>query len=105
MPPINESKDLLYVIISLSVLLLTVFSCWAIYYLARILQQSFQIIKEMRDRLHKVDEIMSSLKEKIDHSASYLMLIGEGVKKLVEIMRDRGKKKRSAGRKAKSEEK
>lgn len=94
MPPINESKDLLYIAISLAVLLLTIFSCWAIYYLTMILRQSFQIVKEMRDRLHKVDEIMDSLKEKINHSASYLVLIGEGIKTLVGIMKSRGEKKK-----------
>jgi|SRR3989338_3129214 len=96
MPPINESKDLLYMAISLAVLLLTVFSCWAIYYLARILQQSFQIVKEMRDRLHKVDTVIDAVKEKIEHSASYLLLIGEGIKTLVGIMKSRGEKKRKA---------
>jgi len=96
MPPINESKDLLYMAISLAVLLLTVFSCWAIYYLARILQQSFQIVKEMRDRLHKVDTVIDAVKEKIEHSASYLLLIGEGIKTLVGIMKSRGEKKRQA---------
>jgi len=101
---LNNSQDLLYIAISISVLILAIFTCWAIYYLARILQQSFQTIKEMRDRLHKVDEIMSSLKEKIDHSASYLLLIGEGIKKLVEIVKERGEKKKSAGRRAKKEE-
>jgi len=99
MPPLNESQDLLYIAISLAVLLLTVFSCWAIYYLAMILRQSFQVIKEMRDRLHKVDTVIDLLKEKIEHSASYLLLIGEGVKKLVEIMRDRGEKKKETRKK------
>ena len=31
---------------------------------------------------------IKSLKDKIEHSTSYLMLIGEGVKKLVEVARD-----------------
>ncbi|MDO8668568.1 MAG: hypothetical protein Q7K35_05820 [bacterium] len=101
MPSINDNQDLLYMVISISILGLTFFVCWAIYYLARILQQAFQVTKEMRDRLHKVDGIINSvegminsLKEKIEHSASYLMLIGEGVKKLIEIMKDRGEKKK-----------
>ncbi|MDP2737108.1 MAG: hypothetical protein Q8O59_05035 [bacterium] len=94
MPPINDSKDLLYIIISVSVLLFTIFSCWAIYYLARILGQMFKIIKEMRDRLNKFDELMKMVKEKIEHSASYLPLIMEGVKKLVELMKNRAEKKK-----------
>jgi len=94
MAPINDSKDLLYIVISVSVLTFTIFSCWALYYLARILQQLFRAIKETRDKLNKLDELFKALKEKIEHSASYLFLIGEGVKKLVEIMKERGKKKK-----------
>lgn len=94
MPPINDSKDLLYIVISVSALLFTIFSCWAIYYLARILQQFFKVIKETRALLDKFDELMKIIKEKIEHSASYLPLIGEGVKKLVEIMKNRAEKKK-----------
>lgn len=89
---IQDSKDLLYVVIALCVFLFTIFSCWAIYYFARILQQSFKIIKEMRDRLHKIDEIFKTLKDKIEHSTSYLLLIGEGVKKLIEIAKEQSDK-------------
>lgn len=54
----------------------------------------FRVIKETRDRLTKLDELFSALKERIEHSASYLFLIGEGVKKLVELMKERGEKKK-----------
>jgi hypothetical protein len=94
MPPINDSRDLLNIIIALSVLLFTIFFCWAIYYLARILQQTFKAVKETRERLNKFDELVKMIKEKIEHSASYLPLIGEGVKKLVEIMKNRAEKKK-----------
>lgn len=94
MPPINDSKDLLYVIISISVLVFTVFACWALYYLARILQQMFKTVKEMRKRFNKFDELAKIIKEKIEHSASYLALIGAAVKKLVEIMKVRTEKKK-----------
>ena len=103
MPSINDSQNLLYIIISISILGLAFFTCWAIYYLARILQQAFQVTKEMRDRLHKVDTVIDTLKEKIEHSASYLLLIGEGVKKLVEIMKSRAEKKKATGRRAQKE--
>jgi hypothetical protein len=98
MPSITDSQSLLYIAISIAVLGLAIFACWAIYYLARILQQSFQIVKEMRDRLHKVDTVIDKLKEKIEHSASYLLLIGEGIKKLVEVMKGRGEKKKRGNR-------
>ena len=96
MPLINNSHDLLNIVIALSVLLFTIFSCWAIYYLARILQQMFKVVKETRDRLNKFDELVKMVKEKIEHSASYLPLIFEGIKKLVELMKSRAEKKKKS---------
>ena len=96
---LESSKDLLYVVISFCVLWLTIFIAWSIYYLAMIMRQVYQIIKEMRERINKVDEIIKALKEKIEHSASYLVLISEGVKKLVEVVKEKsGSKKPARGR-------
>ena len=99
---IETSKDLLNVIIAISVFGFTVLTCLAIFYLSMVLRQSFKIVKETRDRLHKVDEVIQSIKEKIEHSTSYLMLIGEGVKKLVEVVKEhteKGKKKKTGKKK------
>lgn len=89
----ETSKDVLNIVIAISVLGLAAFTCWAIYYFARILQQVFKVAREMRDRLHKLDELIKAIKEKIEHSTSYLLLISEGVKKLVEVIKDRTEKK------------
>jgi CHASE3 domain sensor protein len=90
---IQSSKDLLYIVLAFCILWLTIFMAWFIYYLAMIMRQVFLSTKEMRERVKKVDEVMKALKEKIEHSASYLLLIGEGVKKLVEIAKNYGVKK------------
>ncbi len=100
MPFIQTSNDLLLVVIAVCVFALTVFLVWFIYYLAMIMRQAFLITKEMRQRINKVDQILNAIKEKIDHSTSYLLIIGEGIKKLVELVKERSanwekKKKRS----------
>lgn len=89
----EESRDLLNVAIAVSVLGLTAVSCCAVFYLAMILRQSFKIVKEMRDRMHKIDELIKTVKEKLEHTTSYLLLIGEGVKKLVEVIEEKIDKK------------
>ncbi|MBI4812472.1 hypothetical protein HY798_03480 [Candidatus Falkowbacteria bacterium] len=91
---IQSSKDLLYIVLAFCILWLTIFTAWLIYYLAMLIRQVFLATKEMRERIKKVDEIMKALKEKIEHSASYLLLIGEGVKKLVEIAKNYSNKGR-----------
>lgn len=95
---LESSKDLLYVVIAFCVLWLTIFIAWVIYYLAMIMRQVYQVIKEMRERINKVDEIIKALKEKIEHSASYLVLISDGVKKLVEVVKDRGQQSKASSK-------
>lgn len=89
----ETSKDVLNIILAISVFGFTAFVCWTIYYLARILQQLFGLVKDMRDRLQKLDDLIKAVKEKIEHTTSYLLLISEGVKKLVEVIRDKTEKK------------
>lgn len=85
---IETSKDLLNIVIAVSIFGLAVFACISSYYFAMILRQTFKIIKEMRERIHKIDEAVDAFKEKIEHSSSYLLLIGEGIKKLTEVAKE-----------------
>lgn len=84
----ETTQDLLNIVKVISIFGLAFFICWAIFYFTMILRQMFKVVKEMRERLHKVDTVIQALKEKIEHSASYLALIGEGVKKLVEVIKE-----------------
>ena len=90
---IQNSKDVLLIVIAFCVLWLTIFTAWFIYYLTMIMKQFFQIIKDVRKKIEKVDEVITIAKEKIEHSATYVALIGDGIKKIVELMKDRSEKK------------
>ena len=89
---LQTSKDLLNLVIALAILGFTFFSCWAIYYFIMILRQVFKSLKEMRQRLQQIDEVIKTLKEKIEHSTSYLLLIVEAISKLAEVMKEKGEK-------------
>jgi len=66
-----------------------------------IMRQAYKIVKETREKINKVDEVLKALKEKIEHSASYLVLISEGVKKLVEVIREKSEKRKTTKKKTK----
>jgi hypothetical protein len=89
----ETSKDVLYLALALSAAGLAAFSCWAIFYFAMILKQLFEGVKEMRDRLRKVDKVINLAHDKLEHAASYLLLISEGIKKMVEVLKTRSDKK------------
>lgn len=90
---LQNSQDFLNIVKAVSLFGFVFFVCWGLYYFAMILRQGFLIIKEMRDRIKKVDDVIKAFKDKIEHSASYLLLISEGVKKLIDLTKEKSHKK------------
>jgi len=84
----ETSQDILNISKTAAVAGLSVLFGILIYYMIRIVRQIFLMIKEMRDRINKVDEVVKAIKEKIEHSTSYLLLISEGMKKVLEVAKD-----------------
>ena len=82
---LQTSSDVLNIVKSVVYFVTGVFFAVLVYYLAMMTRQIFLATKEMRERIHKVDSLITALKDKIENSASYLLLIGEGVKKLAEL--------------------
>lgn len=84
----DTSQDILNIAKTIAVIGLSVITFIFVYYLVRIIRELFKMVEEMRERINKVDELIQSVKEKIEHSTSYLLLISEGIKKVVEIAKD-----------------
>lgn len=90
----ENTQDILNIAKAVAVLGLSVLIGLFFYYLAMGTRQIFLIIKEMRDRTKKLDELIDLAKEKLSHSTAYLYLISEGVKKIAEVVKKfSGKKK------------
>ena len=86
---LETSKDLLYIIISFSILWLTVFLCWMIYYVAMLLRQAYDLTRTFREKLEKVDALVDFAKSKLDRSSSHMALMAEGVGQLVKYLVDK----------------
>jgi len=89
---IQNSKDLLYIVIAFCILWLTFFFAWLIYYFIMIMREIYQSIKGIKEKINKVDNAIREFKAKVEHSASYLSLISEGVKKITDVVKTHTKK-------------
>lgn len=88
----ETSKDILNIVLAISIASISFFFCWGLYYLVMSGRQVFKLISSLKERLDKIDEAVTAFKHKVESSTSYLLLIGEGVKKLVELMKERESK-------------
>ncbi|MFA5188505.1 MAG: hypothetical protein WC460_04045 [Patescibacteria group bacterium] len=96
---ISTSKDIFYLILSFSILLFTVFLCWAIYFMAMILREFKKIIADVRKKIELVEGLIVALKEKLEHTSSHMKLLVETVSNLAEYFRERRGEKKSKKKK------
>jgi hypothetical protein len=96
---IETTKDILYLVVSFVALLLAIFLCWVIYYVAMILREFKKIVFDVRRKIELVETVLNVLKDKIEHTSSYMKLLVESATNIVEFLKDRkeektGKKKK-----------
>lgn len=85
----ETSKDILYYVLAFCILWITVFICWFLFYVVSIIGSVRKVIKGIQEKLEKVDELINLVKDKVEHSATYLPLIVEGIGKLVDYFKDK----------------
>jgi len=93
---LQTSTDILWITIAVCIALLTLFSCWGIFYIIQIIRRSSKILKGVEKMIENINDVIKTTKEKIEHSAAYLSILADGAKKVMEIVREResGAKKR-----------
>lgn len=82
---IENSKDILYIVISFCIIWATFFLCWMLFYAGRILKNFNKVIEEFRLRFQHLTEAVTKVQEKI-----------ESVSGLVKMFFGRREKKNSA---------
>ena len=98
------SKDLLYLVMAFCILWVTIFFCWLLYYIISIVGQMRNLIKSVKEKINKVDELINLIKEKVEHSATYLGVMVAGIEKIVDYVKER-KNKNETGSQKKSRSK
>ena len=89
---INSSQDIMFLAIAICVLVFTFFLCWLLYYTVLSVRNMFKITKDVRDSVDKLHNILTTAKEKLDSTFSYIYVVEEGIKKISDVINDYKKK-------------
>jgi predicted PurR-regulated permease PerM len=79
---IETTKDLFWLLLSLSIVLFTLFVCWGMYYMIMAIKDLRETIKSLKRKLDLLEEFLITVKEKITDTSQYLKTIIETVIKL-----------------------
>ncbi|HCJ52097.1 MAG: hypothetical protein A2898_04860 [Candidatus Kerfeldbacteria bacterium RIFCSPLOWO2_01_FULL_48_11] len=98
----DTTKDILYFVLALAVVVLTFFMAWSLYYVTMMLRRSHLLFKEIeemvenfKERLQQLETIFKKLEEKITSTASYLPLLVKGVTELLNMFSRRREAKKN----------
>jgi hypothetical protein len=94
---IQTSNDLFWLIFALSLGLVSVVFCFAIFYVVLILRNTNKMLASVREKLEIIDKILKMVKDKMEKGSSHMSMIADSAIKLTSFLMD--KKKKSSGKK------
>lgn len=80
----ETSQDLLYVVLSLSILWFTVFLCWLLYQAARAVRNVNYIVENLTQKLELITEAVEFIRAKVEKMTSHMGVVSGFASGLVE---------------------
>ncbi|PIY93259.1 MAG: hypothetical protein COY69_02590 [Candidatus Magasanikbacteria bacterium CG_4_10_14_0_8_um_filter_32_14] len=80
----ETSKDLLFVVLSLSIFWFTIFLCWLLYQAARTLRNINRIAEILTEKLELISDAVTFMRDKVDHLSSKMGVVSSMLSGLVE---------------------
>lgn len=86
---LETSSDILNIVLSFSILLVAVLISVVIYNVIKIIHDFRQMSKSIKAKIETIDDILKTIKEKIEHSATYFTLLVDLVTKVVDHLKSK----------------
>jgi len=94
---IETSKDIMYLAIAFSVVLVAVFTAWWLYYVAMILRNVLEVINDVKFKIEAIERFIQSLVDKLSGASAIGKTVVDAAKvvgDLWEVKEDRKAKKK-----------
>ncbi|MFH1598345.1 MAG: hypothetical protein ABIB97_04760 [Patescibacteria group bacterium] len=90
---VETSKDVLNIVIASAIGLVTLFVCWLLWYVIRVMRQANHLVDSIKAKVEAIDGILKSIRQKLDNSASHLSLLAKGITQIMGYLKTRQDKK------------
>lgn len=91
---IQTSKDVLFIILGVSILIVSVFFSLLLYYLIRVVSEFSKAIKIIGKISQRADDLTKTIKEKVS-GFSLVPLISEAIRLMIDFLRKKKDEKKS----------
>lgn len=85
----STSNDILNLVLSVCVLALSFFLCWAIYYFVASIQKLYKITKRIERITIEAEGIIANIKNKFTNGAASVMMFTEFAKQAMDFIKEK----------------
>ena len=85
----NTSRDILNLVLSISIAGLSVFICWSLYYLIVSMRSVYKVLREVEELIQKVGDLTRFMKDKIESGAAVFNGLSEKANDLLQTIKDK----------------
>jgi len=96
----ETSKDILNLVLAISIVGISIFICWLLYYIIASIKKIHNTLNLFQKALGSFNDLMINAKKKLQSSAAYFKLAGMLVGKIAEEIKNRNIKKGKTNTKA-----
>ncbi len=82
---VNSTHDILYLVGAICIAWITVFLCWALYQIGKLVHQANDVVQDTREKVERVEKTLSTM-------GKYVAFMAEGGKQLVSMLKSKKKK-------------
>jgi hypothetical protein len=72
---LETSQDLLYIMLSISVLWFTIFLCWLLYQAARILKNANDVVENVNKKVELISDAVEFMRHKVDKVSGHMNIV------------------------------
>lgn len=95
------SQELLSLVGAFSLLCVTIFLCWVLFEIGKLVHQANEMVKDTREKMGRLERAVLAIGEKMSNVSHYLGFIAEGGKQMLSFFRTREEKASKAPKKGK----
>ncbi|MFN3301806.1 MAG: hypothetical protein ACK413_02140 [Patescibacteria group bacterium] len=89
---IQSSKDILFLILGISILAVSFFICLLLYYLVKLVRKFYKTGKFLEKISEKINEIIETVGKKVKE-ITLIPLISEAIKTVIDFLKEKKKEK------------
>jgi len=94
----QTSQDILNIVLAISAGAIAFFVCWLLLYMVLSFRKAYRMVDD-------VAKIIQTIKDKAENFGAYFYFIGEGIKKILELLGDKQNREKQGEKIGSNEEK